>query len=468
MSLRDDARRIWLAGVNAVDSAGLTASQIHTEKQILHVCDVTIPIDKIRHIEVIGAGKAGTGMARGVERALKNISPHVSVSGWVNVPADCVQDLSTIHLHAARPAGINEPTSNSVLGTSEILRRVSQLGPQDICIVLISGGGSALLCQPVAAISLQQKLQLTRDLAAAGAPIHELNCVRTHLSLVKGGGLARACTAGWMITLIVSDVIGDPLSVIASGPTVPAKTTAADALSVLQQRGIYDSSAAHGKVIRFLAAQAAESTLPASPPSQQCKVINRIVGNIRTAMDAAAVVAREIGYSVIDLGSDHAGNAGDEGRGLFRLLVQIRREHIALRQQGCDGPKRVCVLCGGEPTVRLACLPVDATNGRQPYRKGGRNQELILAAIAEEQNPMAWSGVALLSGGTDGEDGPTDAAGAFADEQLVEQMHLAGMDPEGFLEINNSYPFFEQLDGLLKTGPTHTNVMDLRVGLIEV
>jgi hydroxypyruvate reductase len=175
-------------------------------------------------------------MAAGLEAALgPKIIVERSVSGWINVPADCVRALSAIHLHAARPAGVNEPTPEGVFGTEKILQIVSSLHDNDLCICLLSGGGSALLPAPIDGISLSEKQALTRYLSAAGANIEELNTVRKQLSQIKGGGLARRCRAGNLVTLIISDVLGDPLDVIASGPTVPNSTTAVDALTVLKR-----------------------------------------------------------------------------------------------------------------------------------------------------------------------------------------------------------------------------------------
>ena len=222
MSLRDDAIAIWTAGIAAVDSAKSVEQQIRVQQDQLWIADVRIQMPPAGRIEVVGAGKAGAGMASGIEAALLSTNVADRISGWVNVPADCVRQLKCIHLHAARPAGLNEPTQEAVQGTQEILRRVQSLSESDICIVLLSGGASALLCSPAPGISLSDKLSVTRALAASGAPIQELNLVRTQLSQVKGGRLAAACRAGTLVALIISDVIGDPLEVIGSGPTTPS------------------------------------------------------------------------------------------------------------------------------------------------------------------------------------------------------------------------------------------------------
>ncbi len=480
MSLRQDAIQIWSAGVAAVDSSRLVQQQIDVHNGILRLGSFQIELNQIRHLEVVGAGKAGAGMAEGVVAALKPFQVPFTVSGWVNVPADCVRDIPGIRLHAARPAGVNEPAAEGVLGTAEILRRVSSLTTRDVCLVLISGGGSALLCQPIPEISLADKTEITRLLSRDGAPIDELNCVRTQLSLVKGGRLANACTAGTLIAMIISDVIGDPLPIIASGPTVSSMATEADALQILKRRGLTDGRAPRS-VVEYLSRKAAPDLQSAEKPPRPTesagsllanpsawtgppatkqafpgRVYNQIIGSNRTALDAAAEMARKLGFEVVSLGSDNQMTAKKEGQLILEQMLQLQS---GLVPSGKSAQRGICLLSGGEPTVRLA--PSDQT------RKGGRNQELVLSAVSMRSHPEDWNHLVLLSGGTDGEDGPTDAAGAVADEELVRRMKAQQISPDEYLAINNSYPFFDQLDGLLRTGPTHTNVMDLRVGLIQ-
>src|SRR5262245_35204909 len=231
--LRYDALAIWHAAVAAVRSDRLVQDNVRVEGEWLHVGDESLELKSIARIAVVGAGKAGAGMAAGLAAALgPQVLAEKQVAGWVNVPADCVPHANptrergkAIHLHAARPAGLNEPTADGVYGTEKILEIVRSLGPQDFCFCLISGGGSALLPAPVEGVSLAEKQALTRLLSAGGANIQELNTVRKQLSRIKGGGLARTCRAGRLISLIISDVLGDPLDVIASGPTVPDRST---------------------------------------------------------------------------------------------------------------------------------------------------------------------------------------------------------------------------------------------------
>ncbi len=467
MSLRDDAIAIWTAGLAAVDSAKSVEQQIRVQHDQLWIADNRIPMPEAGRIEVVGAGKAGAGMASGIEAALLATNFADRISGWVNVPADCVRPLKHIHLHAARPAGLNEPTQEAVEGTQEILRRLRSLSESDVCIVLLSGGASALLCSPVPGISLSDKLSVTRALAGSGAPIHELNLVRTQLSQVKGGRLATACRAGTLVALIISDVIGDPLEVIGSGPTIPSAPRAADALQVLRHRELLDRIPPH--VVAFLERQtdATHSTDLDTEVPLPPTVLNRIVASNSMAIDAAAVKAKAMGYEVQSLGSANAGEAAEEGHLLIGRLLAIGAESGGTPQASATGhPRRVCILSGGEPTVNLTARGsgTSGTHGGAVSR-GGRNQELVLAAVTSHRNSADWKNVVLLSAGTDGEDGPTDAAGAIADEAVVARIAASGLDPDSSLARHDSYTIFNAVDGLFKTGPTHTNVMDLRVGL---
>ena len=402
MSLRDDAEAIWRAGVAAVDSSAAIIQNVHFDGTRIRTGNAECNISKTGRIVIVGAGKAGAGMASGIESVLLPQLGSSKLSGWVNVPADCVRPLSRIHPHAARPAGINEPTVQAVDGTNEILRRIRAATQNDVCIVLLSGGASALLCSPVPEISLSDKLTVTRALAASGAPIHELNVVRTQLSRVKGGRLAAACNAGILIALIISDVIGDPLEIIGSGPTVATSPKARQALEILKRRRLLGIMPPN--VIRFLRSRSDE-TLTAVPAhdvhygvEHHTAVNNIVVPSNTIALHAPAEKARQLGYRVESLGSDNAGDAASEGRKLIQKML------AAVDRSPPDNASPICILSGGEPTVDLsdafdadfiATLPgqSDATAKRsfssragsihesQQSAKGGRNQELVLAAI---------------------------------------------------------------------------------------
>jgi glycerate-2-kinase len=385
-------------------------------------------------------------MAGGFENVLGDHPISERVAGWVNVPSDCVRALERIHLHAARPAGVNEPTAAGVEGARRILEIVGSLTPQDLCVVLISGGGSALLPAPKPPITLADKHAVTRFLMHAGAPIQALNTVRKRLSQIKGGGLARASRAGRTIALIISDVVGDPLDVIASGPTYPDPATDADALAVLKEFSAAPPDVPQ-RVLDYLE-QAGDDEAQATGFPET--VSNHIIGSNAVALGAARRKAEQLGYHVLSLGSENSSEANEEGRALAERCRQLRDG-----EQPAKLP--VCILSGGEPVVHVAKT--------DKPRRGGRNQQLVLAGLDMLMH-AGMDRIVLLSGGTDGEDGPTDAAGACADAELLQRVSRLELDPQPYLAINDSYGFFEQVDGLLKTGPTHTNVMDLRVALI--
>lgn len=460
--LREDALAIWRAAVAAVDSKRLVMEHVRVEGDRLHIADETISLSDWRRIVIIGAGKAGAGMAEGLELALGDQCLHdKDVIGWVNVPDNCVRPIKRVTLYPARPAGVNEPTETGAVGASRILKMVQSLGPADLCFCLISGGGSALLPAPLDGIRIADKQAVTQHLSGAGANIHELNTVRKQLSRIKGGGLARACRAGRLITLIISDVLGDPLETIASGPTIESEAAPEEALGVLEkyharEAGISDKVF---KALEKISADAKRAAASPKKPPPKCHVTNLVIGNNATAVDAAGKEAEKRGYShAMTASTELEGAADGIGRHHARMAVQMRRE---------EGPD--CLITGGEPTVEL----VD-----QGLRgKGGRNQQLVLAAFDEltrgtlsgssapAANPL--EGMAILSGGTDGEDGPTDAAGAIIDARVFEECRARQLDSADFLRRNDAYGFFDPLGALLKTGPTHTNVCDVRVVVVS-
>jgi len=446
--LRQDALAIWQAGVDAVRSDRLVRDHVSIEGSELRIGDDVISLGEIGRIAVVGTGKAGAGMAAGLQAALgERILREKQVTGWINVPADCVNDLAPIHLHAARPAGENEPTAEGVHGAEKILEIVGSLGPRDLCICLISGGGSALLPAPALGVSLQDKQALTRHLSAAGANIEQLNTVRKQLSRIKGGGLLRACLAGQLIALIISDVLGDPLEIIASGPTVVDRSTPQDALRVLSQFNALSLAPAATQYLKRDLTSSAET-------ASAVRATNLVIGNNAVAVDAAGIEAERRGYSHAMIASRTLeGPAEDIGVHLANMAKQMRSE---------EGPD--CLITGGEPTVQLAPAEIRG--------KGGRNQQLALAALCESldgasetENPL--QGIVILSGGTDGEDGPTNAAGAFVTPETIERARALNLDPRDFIRRNDAYTFFQQTGGLIQTGPTHTNVCDVRVVLVD-
>ncbi|MDR3198087.1 MAG: DUF4147 domain-containing protein [Planctomycetaceae bacterium] len=492
--LREDLLAIWNAGVEGVRVDRLIRNSVSLCGDNLQIGSEHYPLNKIDRIVVIGGGKASGAMAETLESILAPLFNRKEITGWVNVPEDNVKPLRKIVLHPARPMGVNEPTEAAVEGTGKILKLAQSLSPNDLCLNLLSGGGSALLPAPVPEISLREKLELTRFLSESGATIQELNTVRKQISCIKGGGLKSLCRGKRLISLILSDVLGDPLDVIASGPTVDNTGSISDAVAVLRQfapsivEQVFNSdpeSTANSneqtlpvcqralfRICRYfqrrLQQQLQRRLLPASsapepnpepePNSQGGFVRNLIIGNLATAVEAAGSEALRRGYSyTMHVSRQSEGFAEEVGANLADLALLMKHSN--------------CLIHGGEPVVKL--VPPEQRG------KGGRNQQLVLAALLRlmnrlelETRPDAFPNLAILSGGTDGEDGPTDAAGAWIDSVVWSEFQEKrktdpAFQPETFLRHNNAYRFFEPLGSLLKTGATGTNVCDLRVVLIE-
>ncbi len=444
---RRDALAIWNAGVDAVRARPLVERSVQRQGDSLAIGEHTWRRQQFDRVIVVGAGKAATEMAAGLLHSLGDWLP---ISGWINVPEGTVQPLRGIEVHAARPAGVNEPTIAGVQGTREILRLLSDASDRDLCIALISGGGSALLPAPIDAITLDDKLAVIRLLSGGGADIIELNTVRKHLSSVKGGGLLKACHSSQLVTLILSDVLGDPIDLIASGPTVVDRSTADDALAVLKK---YDPQR---KLAERIYNALAKPSLASATPIRTVG-INIVIGNNAIAVDEAGIRAEQLGYNHVMQSANRCEGAAEQvGRQLAKMTVEMLRADQ-------DKHRLDCLITGGEPTVSLAPAEI---RGR-----GGRNQQLVLAGyqylrsagLSDDQ----WRRLALLSGGTDGEDGPTDAAGAILCDQVHRQAVSLHLDVQDHLWRNDAYTFFRRAGGLMLTGPTGTNVCDLRVALVS-
>jgi hydroxypyruvate reductase/glycerate 2-kinase len=436
--LRRHTLSIWQTAVEAVKPMALVRAALSQPESPLAKA-----LDGANRILVVGGGKAGTPMAAGVEAALADRLDRVQ--GVVNVPADTIHPLRAIRLHAGRPAGTNQPTAEGVAGVRAMLDLVRKAGPNDVGLCLLSGGGSALLPAPVAGITLEDKQRVTALLHVCGATINEMNCVRKHLSAFKGGRLAEAFGEHPLFSFIISDVIGDPLDVIASGPTAADPTTFSDALAVFDRYQLRNRVPT--AILEHLE-RGRIGILADTPKSLPPNVHNLILGNNRLALESAQKRAESLGYSVLNLGSFIEGESGQAAIVLAGIVRSIRAEGIPMRPP-------VCVLSGGETTVTLS-----ATHGR-----GGRNQEFVLAA-ARHLGVTGLHRVVVLSGGTDGEDGPNDAAGALADDTTLQRAVQQGLNPADYLERHDAYTFFEATGDLLKTGLTQTNVMDVRVMLI--
>jgi hydroxypyruvate reductase/glycerate 2-kinase len=436
--LTDHALQIWHAGVAAVAPGRLVREAIAALPT-----EWKANLDAAPRILVVGCGKAGAAMAVAAEGSLRN---HLGrVEGVVNVPNGFVERTERIRLHAARPVGSNHPTAAGVAGAEDMLRLLASAGPDDVALCLISGGGSALLPCPVEGISLADKQAVTKILHASGATIVEMNAVRKHLSRVKGGRLAEAFRGKRLISLVISDVVGDPLDVIASGPTASDPTTFADAIAVLERYGLTEKSPP--AVIAYLR-RGADGHSPETPKALPGNVHNVIVGSNAKALESSRAQAETLGYNVLNLGPNVEGDTSEVAVTVAGIASNIRDNGIRFRAPAC-------VLIGGETTVTLGPSP----------GKGGRNQEFVLAALTH-LGEAGLRNLCVLSGGTDGEDGPTDAAGAWATTETARTARSLGLNPEIFLARHDAYPFFERVGSLLKTGLTGTNVMDLRIILV--
>ncbi|WP_428307932.1 glycerate kinase type-2 family protein [Lacipirellula sp.] len=453
LQLRNDALQIWHAGLEAVRSPRLIANAVEVSGGVLQLAKHEFDLAGIERIAVVGGGKAGAGMAVALEQRLgADIVQAKRLTGVVNVPADCVEATVAIELHVGRAAGINEPTEEGLRGVERMLELLAALGPRDLCICLVSGGGSALMPAPVAGLSIAEKAALTRELSACGATIEEINAVRKSLSRVKGGGLAEACRAGRLVSLIISDVMGDDGSMVSSGPTALGTASPAAALRIIDKYALTRLPA--GVIAVDLLQKRMAERSDEAPAWQSridgvnrfgCCVHNAIVGDNNLAVMAATRRARELGYAGVNSGDELA--TGDVNQVAAGIAAAMNELHT-------QGP--LACLISGEPTVKLC--------SSERRGRGGRNQHLALALASLRAD---WRGTCFVSGGTDGEDGPTNAAGAFVDDEVVAAAMRQHLDFQSHLARNDSFTFFSSVDALLHTGPTHTNVCDLRVAVAD-
>jgi glycerate 2-kinase len=421
--------KIFRAAVHAVDPHALVRNYIENHGSLF-------PADLCRKVFVVGFGKASCPMAAAVAEA----SPLIIDEGIVITKyGHCTgYEFKKISVHEA---GHPLPDESGVRATNEIVGLLEKADADTLVMCLISGGGSALLVSPCEGISLADKQAITDLLLRSGATIHELNTVRKHLSMVKGGRLAELAYPATVISLIISDVMGDNLDVIASGPTSPDSTTYAEALSIVKRHGLLGRAPAAALEVL---AKGAEGLLQETPKRGDRifeKVRNVIIGNNGSALRAAREKAASVGFQAEIVSDAIAGEARDVGSDLARKAIRIKSA------KGSSQP--VCLISGGETTVTVA------GKGR-----GGRNMELALSFAAEIEG---IAGIKLLSAGTDGMDGPTDAAGAIVDGNTVERGRERGADVREYLANNDSYAFLKEAGGLLITGPTGTNVMDIQI-----
>jgi hydroxypyruvate reductase len=421
--LRRQALAIFKAALRAANPMEGVAARLARE-------DLT----RYRHIYVVGAGKAAAAMAKAAERVLgRRIA-----RGLLNVKYGHVAPLRRIELNEC---GHPVPDRQGVEGARRIAEIASGAGRDDLVLCLISGGASALLPLPADSITLDEKQEVTKMLLACGADIHEMNAIRKHISRIKGGQLARLAYPARVLSLLLSDVIGDDLDVIGSGPTAPDVSTFALARAILQKYGIFERVPAS---VRDRIESGARGQIPETPKPGDAifrRVRNLVIGSNKLAVAAAAARARQLGFRTLVLSTFIEG----ETREIARMHAAIAKEIMHL---GRPLKPPACVITGGETTVTL-----------RGDGLGGRNQEFVLAAAIDISG---LPNVVVLSAGTDGSDGPTDAAGAIADGRTFTRDPRA---PE-FLARNDSYHYFEGLRDLVVTGPTNTNVMDVRVILV--
>ncbi|MBM4021770.1 MAG: DUF4147 domain-containing protein [Planctomycetes bacterium] len=405
-------------------------------------------------VTVVGGGKAAAGMAAGLLAALANDVAAERFHGLVSVPQGSGRRLGGVEVRETRPVALNLPTPESVRATRDMLSLLASLRPSDLACAVVSGGGSALLAAPRDGVPLEEKVAVTRFLAAAGAGIRELNTVRRAASDVKGGGLARACGAGRLIVLVLADVVGDPLDAIASGPCLPVPDDAAEAIALLERSG----AVAAGVAPRLAATLRQDigrrdpgCTVSAAATGRWitprgCRVEHVVLGTNATAVDAAAAAARQLGYAV-DV--RHAAVAAEDAAAVGRRLA---REGLALAASAAV-PR--AIVEGGEAVVRLPA----------GHGLGGRNQQTVAAALAEAAAGGWPAGLVVASVGTDGEDGPTAAAGGIADAEVAARIGSLGLDVAAAVARCDAHPLLASAGGLVVTGPTGTNVADLRLVL---
>ncbi len=436
--LKKAADQIIKAALNAVDPYHLVREQVIRQGDTLVISEKEqIELSEFDRVFLCGAGKGAAPITRAMEELLSDRLD----GGDIIVKYEHLAELQKINLHeAAHPV----PDENGLRSTEILLTNLDNLTERDCVFVLLTGGGSALLESLPDEIKLDDLQKLSSVLLQCSATIHEINCIRKHISLIKGGQLARKIYPARCVTLALSDVIGDDLSVIASGPTSPDPTTFDDALIILEKYDVTDKIPA---VILNHLKRGSEGKIPDTPKREDQvfkNVTNIVIGNNRLALNKAKETAESLGFKTIILTSMLEG----EAREIARVVASIISE---VQLTGTPIKKPACILLGGEPTVKI-----------QGTGKGGRNQELALAvALSNINEPYV-----CVSVGSDGTDGPTDAAGAIVDHTTLSRAESAGLNAQEYLKNNDSYNFFAPLGDLIITGPTGTNVMDVIFALV--
>ena len=403
--------------------------------------ELSFKFSQFRRVLIIGGGKATAGMAQEIEQILDGWI----TAGAVNIPAYAKPWPKSSRIHF-NPASHPIPSEKGVRGVEDMLELVGKPSEKDLVICLISGGGSALMPLPSHGLTLSEKQKTTKLLLKSGARIDEINTVRKHLSEIKGGRLAEKLYPAEVVSLIISDVVGDKLEFIASGPTVPDDTTYSDAYNVLKRHGLWRKvpDSVRNRIQQGMEGRSSET--PKAGSQVFNRVHNLIIANNKQSCRAAARVLLERGYHTVVLSSPLQGEARKAGRELSKMVSDIRENQAPVTPPAA-------IIVGGETTVKV-----------RGKGRGGRNQELVLSAARSIQG---IPNTLVSSIGTDGIDGPTDAAGAAADGATVKRARKLGLDPNTFLRENNSYRLFKKLDDLIITGPTGTNVNDIAIVIVE-
>lgn len=435
---RNDAITIFSKAVAAVDAGSCVEKHFHIINNNLHVNGGKHDLSKIRKCYLIGAGKATASMASVIEKKMGDRVTEGCIV--VKYRHTCKLEKTTI-IEAGHPV----PDENGYMGAKAILKLAGKAEKNDLVISLFSGGGSALLPLPAQGITLSEKQRTIEELLGCGATIKEINTLRKHISGIKGGRLAQASYPARHIALMLSDVVGDLPDVIASGPTVPDPSSFHDCMEIIKKYGLEKRLPAPivDHIRSGIAGNIPESPKPGNPVFERTQ--NIVVGSNINAIQQAKSVAEKMGYCPIVLSSMIQGDT----REVSRIHAAIFKEVI---RTGNPAAPPACILSGGETTVTVTGKGL-----------GGRNQEFVLCAVPEI---AGIDPVVMMSAGTDGTDGPTDAAGAVADNTTLNRAVDAGLNPTDYLRNNDSYHFFKTLGDLIITGPTNTNVMDIRMILV--
>jgi glycerate 2-kinase len=438
------ARAIFSKALTAVDPSNILKDRIRIQKDRLSIkmegdSEKVFDLNAFDKIFVVGSGKASSAMAQAIEE----IFGDRLTKGVITTKYGHLLPLKKIKIIEA---GHPIPDQKGYEGAKKIQRMLKESGPKDLVIFLLSGGGSALLPFPAGHIGLKEKQEVTQLLLDCGADIKEINTIRKHISMIKGGWLAKWAYPSTVFGFILSDVVGDQLDVIGSGPTVPDHSTFEEAWEILKK---YDLLKEISLSIQKHLQSGKEGKVEETPKPGEVvfeKVYNSLIGSNILALLEAKKEAESLGLNTVILSSSIEG----ETREAARFHTAVAKEVISSEN---PIPRPACILSGGETTVTIK------GNGL-----GGRNQEFVLAGALEINGIEK---VVILSGGTDGSDGPTDATGALADHTTVQRAETMGLNPKVYLKNNDAYSFFKKLGDLLITGPTHTNVMDVRILLVD-